>query len=164
MTPDEALELAKAHSVPEPNTGCWLWTRSLSSGGYALVDRRVNRRSVRHLIARKLLGLPTRRKGTTLRKKAPLACHHCDTPCCVNPDHLFRGSPLTNAQDTVRKGRHRTADSWRGRETCSKGHALTPENIGTYSYNYQKIMRHCKTCQKLSRDARRAIKKQSPRD
>jgi hypothetical protein len=34
------------------------------------------------------------------------ACHHCDNPPCVRPDHLFWGTQLENRQDSVSKDRH----------------------------------------------------------
>lgn len=32
-------------------------------------------------------------------------CHKCDNTMCINPDHLFLGTPQQNAQDAVGKGR-----------------------------------------------------------
>lgn len=32
-------------------------------------------------------------------------CHACDTPRCVNPDHLFLGTQAENMQDCIAKGR-----------------------------------------------------------
>lgn len=34
-----------------------------------------------------------------------LVCHTCDNPPCINPNHLFLGSILKNAQDAANKGR-----------------------------------------------------------
>lgn len=33
-------------------------------------------------------------------------CHRCDTPRCVNPTHLFLGTPQDNQLDRRSKGRH----------------------------------------------------------
>jgi hypothetical protein len=37
-----------------------------------------------------------------------LICHRCDRPLCINPSHLFIGSPRDNTQDMIRKGRRAT--------------------------------------------------------
>jgi hypothetical protein len=34
-----------------------------------------------------------------------LACHRCDNKRCIEPDHLYWGSPTSNAKDRVTRGR-----------------------------------------------------------
>ena len=47
-------------------------------------------------------------------------CHKCDRPSCVNPDHLFLGTPADNALDMKLKGRGRGSEgstNWNARLT-----------------------------------------------
>ena len=84
-------------ALPEPNTGCWLWTGYLSGSGYA----RFNVGNAKHIQAS--------RYSWELHK-GPIpdglqACHICDVRCCVNPDHLFLGTQSDNLNDMEQKGR-----------------------------------------------------------
>ena len=92
----EELFLSKVS--PEPNSGCWLWTAAVDSCGYGLFgtggsgnNTRAHRWAYEYYKAK----IPPKMK----------ACHTCDNPSCVNPDHLFVGTDADNARDRDKKNR-----------------------------------------------------------
>ena len=100
-----AAILFKDRYTPEPNTGCWLWTAAVSAGGYGAAYNNGKYQSAHRMSWELENGeIPA----------GVFVCHKCDTPSCVNPDHLFLGTPKENTQDMIKKGR-RVAPSTKNR-------------------------------------------------
>ncbi len=85
--------------IPEPYSGCWLWTAAKSPRGYGMIGAggRLDGTLRAHRVSWIL------HRGEIPEGKE--VCHQCDTPLCVNPDHLFLGSHEENMHDAVKKGR-----------------------------------------------------------
>jgi hypothetical protein len=82
--------------------GCWLWTGAKRPPGYGAMT------------------IGSRRDGTKRAEQAHrisydlyrgsipagmCVCHSCDNPSCVNPAHLWLGTPGDNARDRDQKDR-----------------------------------------------------------
>lgn len=86
----------ETYFIPEPNSGCWLWTGPLFRTGYAKFQTGKKTVSA-HRTAFKLF------KGDI--PKGAMVLHSCDIRCCVNPDHLSLGDGPKNMQDMVDRNR-----------------------------------------------------------
>jgi hypothetical protein len=95
--PMTSQEYIAKNSIPEPNSGCWLWTGSVNNWGYGRGRARGLRERGAHRISFRAHRGPI--------SPGLLVLHRCDTPSCVNPDHLFLGTTSDNSKDMVAKGR-----------------------------------------------------------
>lgn len=67
--------------------------------------------------------------------------HHCDNPPCVNPEHLYAGTPKQNSDDMIRRARHKN-----GWTHCGNGHEWTEENTYWYTHQSGRRQRMCRKC------------------
>jgi hypothetical protein len=82
-----------------PESGCWIWLGAWDSDGYGKLGN-----GGRNFIAVHRL-FYAYYKGEIEDGKS--VCHTCDTPCCINPEHLFLGTAQDNAVDREKKRRGR---------------------------------------------------------
>ena len=79
-----------------PYVGCHIWDGCLDRQGYGVVRFRGKNNYSHRLIYEFAKGsIP----------EGVFVCHHCDTPSCMNPDHLFLGTQKDNMADCINKGR-----------------------------------------------------------
>ena len=133
--------------MPEPMTGCWLWTASLTPGGYSQTSwgDKLNK-SVHRVMYETLIGPVT--KGLDLD-------HLCRVRSCCNPHHL---EPVTRSVNLKRGeggdpgiGRRR-GDQIRARTACIRGHAYTSETPMRIVHG--RSSRYCMECDAIRRGRR----------
>lgn len=92
-------ERLTAKSMPEPNSGCWIWLGATKADGYGHVWDGLRFRTAHNLSYEVFVGpIPA---GHVVRHLV------CDVPCCINPDHLATGTARDNVHDCISKGRDR---------------------------------------------------------
>jgi len=111
---------------------CWEWKASRNHDGYG--GFRYNGKFIRAHRASWILHYGEIPEGMWV-------CHHCDNPGCVNPKHLFLGTPQDNVADRERKGRNKMPNC-RGEE--HGGSKLTEDDVheirflyGSSDYSYR---------------------------
>lgn len=108
--------LAKA--LPEPNSGCLLWTGAVNAYGYGLVNIQGQSRLAHRTIYKMACGpVPD---GLDLD-------HLCRVRCCVNPAHLEPVTRLENARRGICG--EVTASRQRAKTHCPQGHPYAGSNL-----------------------------------
>lgn len=142
QTAKECAEYILANVEPIPEVGCWIWMRGLNGRGYPFM--RVRGRSMRaHRVSYEVFNGPL--------NPSLMVCHRCDTPSCVNPDHLFLGTNSENILDSVSKCRHRQSR----KEACVNGHPFVPETTYLWTRKNGRVARLCLACRKATYENRK---------
>lgn len=99
----------KKYEIQE--NGCWIWTEGTRPNSKGVLYPR-------HFANGKSIGAHRFAYQITHGEipKGAYICHKCDTPLCVNPEHLFAGTHKDNMADMVAKQR-----SYKGKGENKKG-------------------------------------------
>lgn len=119
--------------VTTSDTGCWLWTKSVTSGGYARVKHEGRTHAAHRLLYELTIG----------SVPADLELDHiCRVRRCVNPAHL---EPVTPRENTMRAPTAPAAIN-AAKTRCDHGHPFDAANTQIDS----RAMRQCRTCRRAS--------------
>lgn len=125
----EVQALIERRSIPEPNTGCWLWDAATDQDGYGRTKWKGYTRPAHRLSFQAFHNADPGKL---------FVMHSCDIACCVNPAHLSAGTCGENLGKAAERGRMgRGRKSWRmakGATTTHtyvrvSGNEVTAENL-----------------------------------
>jgi len=85
-----------SNTMPITETGCMIWMGAVITGGYGILN--VNGKTKKaHRVAYE--------QNVGEINDGMCVCHKCDTPSCINPEHLFLSNQAGNIKDMDTKGR-----------------------------------------------------------
>ncbi len=122
------------HYLPEPNSGCWIWTAALDRDGYGRFSiynydgRRMTVNFAAHRFSYELY------RGKI--QDGMQIDHLCRVKCCVNPDHI---EVVTVLENNKRKNSLITH--------CPHGHSLHDAFMKKRNNGY--VGRSCRECGRL---------------
>lgn len=96
MTNNIIGDRLKAKTQTDAATGCWVWSGATDDAGYGMIRIAGETRRA-HRVSYETHHGPI--------PNGMFVCHHCDSPPCINPAHLFLGTHADNMNDRNVKGR-----------------------------------------------------------
>ena len=148
--------------IKKGSSGCWLWQGCVTSKGYGVTSIKDKYIQTHRAMWIGLHGEPP---------EGMFVCHSCDVPNCINPEHLFLGTPNDNMQDMIRKGR--AVAFWKGKKMplemrqkqslAKLGKKQKPEHIAKRVAAYVGSVRSEETRNKISQSNKGKLKSEQHR-
>ena len=133
MTLEEFFSIVE--SIEPNENGCLIWPKGKTSDGYAQVyirgiyGNRANRIMLELKLKRKI-------------KDGFLACHTCDNPVCINPEHLWEGTNYHNMKDKQDKRRAKGAHKGEEHYFYGKPSPMRGKTYKNLTVSFSNYIRH----------------------
>lgn len=130
---ERSLEIMWKHIDRDGPNGCWIWTGGVNNMGYGKMKFGTKIMAVHRLVYQLAHGFI---------KPRDWCLHKCDTPRCVNPEHIFLGDDSANMADKVAKGRQtRGEDAFKAK--LNNAQVMEMRRIrATEGWSYNRLAAH----------------------